>query len=514
VPCFARRRSHKTTNNQEGNVNTPGKFAVKKFIQFVLPILAVGLLSTGCQTYEQQNKVIGYWHQGDLTNAVAEAAKQADANVGNKDAIVWRLEQGAVLRAAGKYDDSNQAFDQAQAKIDDYALKAKVRVGQEAGALLSNQANLDYEGRSYDGIMLNTYEALNYLALGEPDKARPEIIRAYQRQQDAVADNRRRIEKTQEEAAQQKDKAKMDKAQEDPKFQAELQGSMTNLNDIKVYADYVNPFTVYLDGIYFMANATDASDLERAHKSLERAASFATDNEYVKEDLAAVDDLINAKPLVPTTYVIFETGCAPIRDQVRIDIPIIVSKVSYVGAAFPTLKPQGNFQPTLTISANGTNYNTQTICSMDSIVTLDYKNELPVVITKTIAATITKAVAAYAANQAAQQAGGDLAGLFMQIGTAAFQIAVNIADTRTWTTLPKAFQICRFPTPADGKLELSTPNGMSIPVTLDGVTHGAKIDLTSTNSVPASLNTGSPATVVYVKSITAGTPLLVSQFKL
>jgi hypothetical protein len=491
-----------------------GKFTVGKFIRLVLPILAAGWLSAGCQTYQQQNKVIVYWHRGDLTNAVAEATKQANENAGNKDAIVWRLEQGATLRAAGRYDESNQAFDQAQAKIDDYSMKAKVRLGQETGALLSNQANLDYEGRSYDGIMLNTYRALNYLALGQPENARPEIIRAYQRQQDAVADNARRIQKTQDEAAQQKDKATMDKAEKSPQFQAQLQNAMTNVSDVKVYANYVNPFTVYLDGIYFMANAADASDLERARLSLERVTGFVPGNIYVKEDLAAVNGLINGQPLPPTTYVIFETGCAPVRDQIRIDIPIIVSKVSYVGAAFPVIKPQGNFQRDLTVTANGINYNTETICSMDGIVTLDYKNDLPIVITKTIAATVTKAVAAYAANQAAQQAGGDLGGLLMQLGTAAFQMAVNIADTRTWTTLPKEFQICRFPTPADGKIELSTPNGMRLSVTLDGVTDRTKIDLTSTNGVQASLNTGSLVNVVYVKAITAGTPLLVSQFKL
>lgn len=495
-------------------MNTAGKIAVKKIVQFVLPMVAIGLLSSGCQTYEQQNKVIGFWHQGDLTNAVAEATKEADANADNKDAIIWRLEQATTLRAAGKYEESNTAFDQAQVKIDGYSQKAKVRVGQEAGALLSNQANLDYEGRSYDGIMLNTYRALNYLALGQVDNARPEIIRAYQRQQDAVDANKRRIQKTQDEAAKDKDNAKINKAEQNPHFQAQLQNSMTNINDIQVYGDYVNPFTVYLDGLYFMVNAADASDLERAHKSLERAVSFVPDNEYVKQDLATADDLVNAKPLLPTTYVIFETGCAPERDQVRIDIPIIVSKVSYVGAAFPTIKPQGNYQHVLTVTADGTNYNTQIICSMDSIVTLDYKNELPVVITKTIAATITKAVAAYAANQAAQQAGGDLAGLFMQLGTAAFEMAVNIADTRTWTTLPKQFQICRFPTPADGKIDLSTPNNMKMSVTLMGVTNGSKIDLTSTNSVQASLQTGSLVNVVYVKAITGSTPLLVSQFKL
>lgn len=482
----------------------------KKIMFLVLPLAFVAVMS-GCKTYKDQNTVIGPWRQGNITNAVAEATKKADDNANNKDAIVWRLEQGATLRADGKYEESNKAFEQATQKIDEYSEKAKVRVGQEAGALLSNQANLDYEGRSYDGIMANTYRALNYLALGDADKARPEIIRAYQRQQDAVEANKRRIEKTQEEAEKSKDKKTMDKAEKDPKFQSALANSTTNLNDVKVYADYVNPFTVYLDGLFFMANATGPSDLERSHKSFERVASFAENNRYVKEDLATADTLANGGQLSPTTYVIFETGCAPIRDQVRIDIPIIVSKVSYVGAAFPTLKPQGNFQPYLTVAANGTNYNTEPVANMDGVVTLDFKNEQPVVITKTIAATITKAVAAYAINDAARQQDA-LAGLFAQIATAAYQMAVNIADTRTWTTLPKEFQVCRFPTPADGKIELSTPNGIKMPVTL-GQGEGTKVELTSTNA-QASLNGTGLINVVYVKSITAATPLLVTQFKL
>ena len=486
---------------------------LKKYFALILLAGVAGLLGTGCQTYQQQNKVVQFWRQGNLTNAVAEAIKQADENAKNKDAIIWRLEQGAVLRAAGQYADSNDAFDKAQLKIDDYAQKAKVRVGQEAGALLSNQANLDYEGRAYDGIMLNTYRALNYLALGEPDKARPEIIRAYQRQQDAVEANKKRIAEAQAAAEKSKDKAKIEKAQKDAKLQTQLTGATTNLDSVKVYADYVNPFTVYLDGLYFLANAADASDLERAHKSLERVVSFAPDNNYVKQDLAAVEAVIAGQPLTPVTYVIFETGCAPERGQIRIDIPIIISKVSYVGAAIPTLKLQDNFTPSLTVSANGTNVVTAPVASVDGVIATDFKNELPVVITKTIAATVVKAVAAYAANEAARQAGGDLGGLFAQVATAAYQLAVNIADTRTWTTLPKEFQVARLPTPADGKLDLSTPNGMKVSVTLNSGAAGTKVNLTSANT-QASLAPALGVNVVYVKSITAGTPLLVSQFKL
>src|ERR1039457_2749498 len=127
--------------------------ARKRSIQTLLFAAAISLLATGCRTYEQQNRVIQYWQQGSLPNAAAEATRMADQNANNKDAIVWRLEQGAVLRGAGQYQDSNTAFDTAQGKIDQYSQEAKVKVGNEAAALLSNQANLPYTGRAYDSIM-------------------------------------------------------------------------------------------------------------------------------------------------------------------------------------------------------------------------------------------------------------------------------------------------------------------------------------------------------------------------
>jgi hypothetical protein len=220
--------------------------------------------------------------------------------------------------------------------------------------------------------------------------------------------------------------------------------------------------------------------------------AFAPDNSYVKEDLAMADGLLNGQPLPPTTFVIFETGCAPVRGQIRIDIPIIVTKVSYIGAAFPTLKPQGGYVPYLTVKANGASATTALVSDMDSVIGLDFKNEMPVVITKTIAATVVKGVAAYAVNQAAGQQ-NDWAGLVAQIGTAIYQASVNIADERTWTTLPKQFQVCHLPTPPDRKIELETPGG------------GLKITVTIAAGT---------VNLVYVKSVDAIGPLLVSQMKL
>ncbi len=461
------------------------------FIPCLLLAVAGGL--TGCTTYNEQNRFAEPWMRGDLATAEKEATRKADKAVGSKDEIIWRLEQATILRTAGKYDESNQAFEQAQAKIDRYAEAAKVKLGSEAGALFSNQASVPYRGRSYDGIMLNTYRALNFLAKHEPDKARVEIIRAYQRQQDAVEDNKRRIETTEEALKQEKEKKRIEKAQKNPEFQGSVKQAYSSLDTLKAYSDYVNPFTVYLDGLIFLANGVDASDLERARKSFERVAAFTDNNRFVKADLDSLEALGRGKAPEKLTYIIFENGRAPVRDQVRIDIPIFFTRLSYIGAAFPKLELQGGQLSALKVTAGGTNDTTALLASVDSVIAQDFKNELPTIITKTIAATVAKGAAGYALNEVANQEGGGIAGLISQIGTAVYQLSVNIADLRTWTTLPKEFQICRIPTPADRKVELhAMGSGQQAVVTLDD----GLINL------------------IYVRSTSAGGPMFVSQMKL
>src|SRR5215469_1945661 len=145
----------------------------KHFLLAVLVTVAAAM-TTGCQTYAHKNRVIVYWRSGDIPAAVTEAKKRVEKSGPNgRDMVIWTLEEGATLRALGDYQESNAAFDRAQTRMDEFAEKAKVSISRETGALLSNQANLPYEGRAYDGIMLNTYRALNFLALDQPENARP-----------------------------------------------------------------------------------------------------------------------------------------------------------------------------------------------------------------------------------------------------------------------------------------------------------------------------------------------------
>ncbi len=451
--------------------------------------LVLALIGSGCQTYKSQAKGMRQdWLAGNAVAAAAAFGKEADASGDSKDAIIWNLEAGTAQRVAGNLPESNRHFDKAVARIDVYEQQAKTKVGREALALMSNQQNMPYEGRAYDKIMLHTYQALNFLTQGETDKARPEIIRAYQYQQDAVEENARRIERAQEEEKANKDKAAVDKAKADPTFTGQLAGVTNNLEGFRFYADYVNPFTVYLDGLYFLHAGTGNSDLEHARKSLQRVQETSGTNKFIQADLLAAE---NGTPSTKCTYVIFETGEAASLDQVRIDVPIILFKVSYVGVAFPKLAFHDNFASELTVTAGAAQERTTLIASMDAVIAQDFRNEWPVVLSKAIVSAVAKGVAAYAVNAGAEHV-SEVAGWISKVGTAVAQMAVNIADTRSWTTLPKEYQVACVPTPADRKLVLSAPGVAPVEVAL----------------VEGTVN------VVCVRSMTTGSPLLVSQFKL
>jgi uncharacterized protein len=465
---------------------------MRKVSQCIASLLLLSLLGTGCRTYRQQaGSMTSAWDTGRPAVAAAEFGSKADSKNHSGDSIIWHLEAGAAYRAAGNYAESDRHFDAAATKMDTYEQEAKVKVGHEAAAIFSNQQNLPYEGRPYDKIMLHTYKALNYLTLADFEKARPELIRAYQCQQDAVADNARRIAKAQDQENNAKDKAAIDRAKSDPTFNSALNNATKATENFKFYADYVNPFTVYLDGLFFMYQGGGGADLERANKSLKRVIEVAGANKFVQQDLDQSTAMINGAQPAPCTYVIFETGQAPSREQIRVDVPIIFSDVSYVGAAFPILVIHENEARRLTISGTGVQETAEPVANMDAIVALDFKNEYPTIVTKTLIATVTKAAAAWAVNEAARQQ-DPIGGLIARLGTAVAQASVNIADTRTWTTLPKEFAVARVNTPADRRLFLSAAGSPPMEVVVP----------------PGSVN------VIYARSVNMGTPLLVSQFKL
>ena len=455
-------------------------------------LCALALLS-GCTTYNDQVKEVrDNYLSGRYDVAQQLTAKEvASSGESGTDALIWQLENATILRTAGKVPESNTAFEQARTLYTKNLDEAKVRILQGGGAMLTTPANLPYYGTGYDGLLIDTYQTLNAMQMGNLDQARVNITRSYLLQKEIVQANSDRIEKEKAELAKDTNVARSMQLNKDTSDNTDITPFQ---NELKAYADYVNPFSVYLDGLYHLTQAADSSDVERARKSLERASMFAPDNQTVKNDFDIASKSVSLPNIPPSVYVIFETGMAPSLDQVRIDIPIIITVVSYVGISFPKLHFHPDFVSHLVLQSPETPLQkTERIVSMDAVITREFKNNFPSIMAKAVASAVTKAVAATAVNLAAKQADNPWVSLATQVTTAAYQLATNIADTRSWQTLPKEIQIARMNMPAGRTLSVATPDGawqqevMIIP---------------------------GHVVVIYVKSVNSANNMSVNQFKL
>jgi uncharacterized protein len=434
----------------------------EKVLGLMLAVSAAAL--AGCQDYNKSTgSAYNAFESGDYKRAALEATDKAN-KADSHNRVVYRLEQGACERAAGQMQSSNEAFGRADGQISQYDQEPELKVSQEVIAAMYNATALDYRGYQYDRIMMNTYEALNCMEQGDLERARVELNRAYQRQQEAVDKYKAKIEANNQVQQQKRSDYDVDRAENDPKFKQQMDTDYSDVQteDLSAYKDYVNPFTEYLRGLYLMAAGGDASDLEQAATAMRRVAGMVRDNSYVAEDMQLADAVANGKPIEPTTYVIYEAGLAPERGEIVIHIPLflVTNRIDYAGAAFPKLKKRRCAFPELEVRTSGGSYRTKLVCDMDKVVAQEFKNELPIVITRTLISAGTKAAADYAVNQATRSNG--IANAVARIGTAVYQVSVNHADLRTWRTLPKQFSVARFSTPADRQLTLSLPDGHDI----------------------------------------------------
>ena len=177
----------------------------KKHDLKLIKVVIMAAFLTGCSTITQNNRFSTfekYLEEGEVHQASGFAIEEADVDpeTGQPDNLLWSLQAGATLRAQGSYDISNQFFDYSEALIKTENTKnTVVQVAGQAGSLLVNDAALDYQPAVYDGIMANTYKALNFMTTGNMSYARIEWNRVDDRQRRAADHFSRQIQNLKEE---------------------------------------------------------------------------------------------------------------------------------------------------------------------------------------------------------------------------------------------------------------------------------------------------------------------------
>ncbi|HBT62202.1 MAG TPA: hypothetical protein DEB40_10715 [Elusimicrobia bacterium] len=89
--------------------------------------------------------------------------------------VLYYLDLGTVLFHAGKYKESDEAFDKAEQRMVELYTKS---VTKTAGMLVLNDATVDYAGEPFERALTNAYRAFNWLFQGKTDEAVVEARKA------------------------------------------------------------------------------------------------------------------------------------------------------------------------------------------------------------------------------------------------------------------------------------------------------------------------------------------------
>ena len=448
------------------------------------------ILTSGCSSIidarKQKKPYMDDYYSGDVTRAAAELSEKSDDRADTGDELMWLLDAGTANYTAEQYQKSLQLFEKSESLIQEFDARAVVNargVGAEIGSTITNANALPYRGMYLDRIMLNAYKALNYFAINDASGAHVELRRMREAQQQVVRQFDDELRASEQEIQeynlqnQQKSRSLGNRNTTVP-FSTIIKNPVVNeaytvseAKANKLYGSLGNPFVSYFSAMgYLMENNYGEAlvDFRNLYKMI-------PNNKLIQRDYVTAAKRIGSEIPVEIegiepfayplnnkiVYVVLFNGRAPALKQEKFQL--ILPYVGYTGIAFPRYE---YFSPQLQgldvaykLNKQQESVKTEQIADFDAIMSQEYHNKLPAMVTRLVISTLAKELASYAIVQAARRSNNG-AGLGALVLTGMFKYLFNTADTRGWETLPKEVQVTHFPIPDDGRLSIS-PVGMA-----------------------------------------------------
>lgn len=277
---------------------------------------------------------------------------------------------------------------------------------EAVGLLLGANAN-DYRPLMMDSLFVSYYQLWAALAENRTNDARVIINQSYARQQEMSREYQKLIEENEQNA--------------DNDFVKKIQNENSVWN---AYRDIMNPGLMYLSGIYFLNNG----EFSDAELYLKRASGMMPENKFI-----ATDVKLAAEKHAPqnTVWIFIEDGFAPKLVEKRAHVPIPVKN----GTVIATLSVS-DAKP-IALSESPVN-NAQNLADVDAMFMTEY-NEYRI---NEALRAYTSALSRVALQSVAYNSKSDSSALVGFMSTVYSELT-NIADTRTWATLPKKISVLR-----------------------------------------------------------------------
>ncbi len=393
---------------------------------------------------------------------------QAESEYGPRNRLLYSMDRGMTLHLAGEYVQSNAQLEVAAQEVERLYTRT---IRTETSAFLTNDNVLPYEGDPYEHVMINIIKALNYAAMGQLMEA---VVEARQ------IDHRLNV---------LSDTAKEKDGYREDAFARYLTGVLYEST-----GDLNNAFIAYRKA-YDIYDATKnwartpmppmlRADLLRTTDALHMTAEF---EEYTRLFPDTRWMPRSEQQHLAQVVVIGYNGRAPRKEDAFLDIPISLSALQLVllnrgvihasnrqerrvadsvlyglngrvvRVALPRLIPQKTavLHETVTLipgAGEPISATSELVYNGTALAERSLSDRLPGITTKALARAAVKFAAAEAATRGSQHAvsKGDAPWVGLLVGVLAHGLAVasEVADTRSWRTLPDEIQISRLWVPA------------------------------------------------------------------
>jgi uncharacterized protein len=131
---------------------------------------AAALAILGCAGPSQQHKASlnNLLASRDWAAATRQLQEAKDTEYASRDAVLYWLDVAAVLHDAGNFKESDQALDEAEQRLEALYTQS---ISKGAGTFFLNDTTDDYRGEPHERSLLHILRALNYAYAGRTDEA-------------------------------------------------------------------------------------------------------------------------------------------------------------------------------------------------------------------------------------------------------------------------------------------------------------------------------------------------------
>lgn len=375
-------------------------------------------------------------HLGSHRYADADAVVEKNkSDYGDRNLLLYYLDRAFLLHLSGRYEESNRFFEKATAQIDRLYTQS---LSTHAGAMLTNDNLLPYEGEDFETVLIHLFSALNYAALGQWGDA---LVEA--RQVDARL-NRLNDRYTQKNVYKEDAFARYLAG---ILYQAQGESNDAFISYRKAYEAFQN----YKKNYHTPIPSRLGLDLIRITNTLH----LSEEQEEYKQLFPESVGVASGKPSNQEGEVVVVTyeGRSPVKEDYFIDAPVPDGGggVYLVRVALPRFVPRpskiGSVEVTFRQGETVLKQSAEVMEDITAIAKKNLEDRIARISSKAIARATTKYIAARTAKHQAKKKGGEGAEILTDFLTNVYSLATEQSDKRSWQTLPAKIRLTRVSLP-------------------------------------------------------------------